>query len=106
MVTLACINIVVAANAGGAFSPFGDITTLMVWQKGLISFSNLAIFYLSGELVVPAIICFTIGSGKPEQVDEDVQIKDGGLTVVFLFIGTIATAVSFHNFLYLPQPLV
>ncbi|HMA10363.1 MAG TPA: sodium:proton antiporter NhaD, partial [Steroidobacteraceae bacterium] len=32
----ACINIVVAANAGGAFSPFGDITTLMVWQKGLV----------------------------------------------------------------------
>jgi Na+/H+ antiporter NhaD/arsenite permease-like protein len=30
-VPLACINIVVAANAGGAFSPFGDITTLMVW---------------------------------------------------------------------------
>ena len=34
-VLLACINIVVAANAGGAFSPFGDITTLMVWQKGV-----------------------------------------------------------------------
>lgn len=32
-ITVACINIVVAANAGGAFSPFGDITTLMVWQK-------------------------------------------------------------------------
>ena len=31
---LACINVVVAANAGGAFSPFGDITTLMVWQAG------------------------------------------------------------------------
>ena len=30
-VALACINVVVAANAGGAFSPFGDITTLMVW---------------------------------------------------------------------------
>ena len=27
-----CTNVVVAANAGGAFSPFGDITTLMVWQ--------------------------------------------------------------------------
>ncbi|MCK5813303.1 MAG: sodium:proton antiporter NhaD, partial [Cocleimonas sp.] len=35
-VALACINIVVAANAGGAFSPFGDITTLMVWQKGIL----------------------------------------------------------------------
>ena len=32
-VTIACVNIVVAANAGGAFSPFGDITTLMVWQS-------------------------------------------------------------------------
>ncbi|HHI82363.1 MAG TPA: sodium:proton antiporter, partial [Rhizobiales bacterium] len=31
-IALACINVVVAANAGGAFSPFGDITTLMVWQ--------------------------------------------------------------------------
>ncbi len=29
-VSIACINVVVAANAGGAFSPFGDITTLMV----------------------------------------------------------------------------
>ena len=32
-VAVSCISIVVAANAGGAFSPFGDITTLMVWQK-------------------------------------------------------------------------
>jgi hypothetical protein len=47
----------------------------------------------------------TIGPGKPEQVDDDVQIKDGGITVVFLFIGTITTAVCFHNFLYLP-PMV
>lgn len=30
-INLACVNVVVAANAGGAFSPFGDITTLMVW---------------------------------------------------------------------------
>ena len=34
----ACINIVVAANAGGAFCPFGDITTLMVWQRGVLHF--------------------------------------------------------------------
>src|SRR5699024_298565 len=31
-ITLALINLVVAANAGGAWSAFGDITTLMVWQ--------------------------------------------------------------------------
>ena len=39
-VALSCINIVVAANAGGAFSPFGDITTLMVWQKGVVAFGD------------------------------------------------------------------
>ena len=37
-VSLACINIVIAANAGGVFSPFGDITSLMVWQKGVVRF--------------------------------------------------------------------
>ena len=39
-VSIACINIVIAANAGGAFSPFGDITTLMVWQKGVVQFNE------------------------------------------------------------------
>ena len=39
-VALSCINIVVGANAGGAFSPFGDITTLMVWQKGMVDFAE------------------------------------------------------------------
>ena len=37
-ISIGCINIVVAANAGGAFSPFGDITTLMVWQAGIVEF--------------------------------------------------------------------
>ena len=37
-ISIGCINIVIAANAGGAFSPFGDITTLMVWQAGIVEF--------------------------------------------------------------------
>lgn len=47
-VAIACINIVVAANAGGAFSPFGDITTLMVWQKALsdLNSSSCSLFLL------------------------------------------------------------
>ena len=35
-----CISVVVAANAGGAFSTFGDITTLMVWQQGKQDYQN------------------------------------------------------------------
>ena len=34
------INIVVAANAGGAWSPFGDITTLMAWTAGKGTFTD------------------------------------------------------------------
>jgi Na+/H+ antiporter NhaD/arsenite permease-like protein len=49
-VVLGCINVVVAANSGGAFSPFGDITTLMVWQAGHVEFSG---FF---ALVVPSIV--------------------------------------------------
>ena len=37
-ITLAFINLVVAANAGGAWSAFGDITTLMVWQARKVEF--------------------------------------------------------------------
>lgn len=40
-IAIGCVNIVVATNAGGAFSPFGDITTLMVWRKGIIEFFTL-----------------------------------------------------------------
>ena len=52
-VVVACINVVVAANAGGAFSPFGDITTLMAWQRGVLPFAAflLAVRSLAGELV-------------------------------------------------------
>ncbi len=51
-VSISCISIVVGANAGGAFSPFGDITTLMVWQKGLLQFTEFFnLFYsITGKL--------------------------------------------------------
>ena len=67
-VTLACINIVVGANAGGAFSPFGDITTLMVWQKGIVDFSTFFALFLPSVLnfLVPAaIISFAVPDEHP-----------------------------------------
>ncbi|MFT5718208.1 MAG: Na+/H+ antiporter NhaD/arsenite permease-like protein, partial [Oleiphilaceae bacterium] len=68
-VGLGCINIVVAANAGGAFSPFGDITTLMVWQKGLVEFTEFFALFLPSVVnwLVPAIILsFFLPKGTPE----------------------------------------
>jgi len=104
-VSIACINIVVAANAGGAFSPFGDITTLMVWQKGMVEFWGFFALFLPSmvNFVVPAAIMhFAIPVEQPVTNNEMVSMKRGARRIIVLFLLTIATAVSFHNFLHLP----
>jgi NhaD family Na+/H+ antiporter len=106
-VSLSCINIVVGANAGGAFSPFGDITTLMVWQKGMVEFWQFFDLFVPSlvNFVVPALLMhFAIPNEKPEAIEagNDVEMMRGARRIIALFLLTIATAVSFHNFLHLP----
>ncbi len=104
-VVVACINVVVGANAGGAFSPFGDITTLMVWQKGQVQFVEFFDIFLPSLVnwLIPAIIMsLTIAKERPEAHGEAVQMKYGAKRIMFLFLMTIVTAVSFHQFLNLP----
>ncbi len=104
-ISVACINIVVAANAGGAFSPFGDITTLMVWQKGVVRFEEFFSLLLPSVVnwLVPALIMsFTVPKTAPQASEESVQIKQGGFVVLGLFLLTITMAVSAHNFIHLP----
>lgn len=104
-VAISCINIVNAANAGGVFSPFGDITTLMVWQAGHVSFLE---FF---DLFLPSLTCFLIPAfimswfvtpHKPLALKEDVKMKRGAKTIMFLGLSTIAMAVGFEQFLGLP----
>ncbi len=107
-VVVACINIVVAANAGGAFSPFGDITTLMVWQKGIVQFQEFFTLLVPAVVnwLVPAVIMsMAVPKSQPEAVDGQVEMMDGAWIVVGLFILTIIMAVSAHNFLHLPPVL-
>ena len=107
-VVLSLINIVVGANAGGAFSPFGDITTLMVWQKGVIDFWGFFVLFIPAAVnfVVPAAFMhFAVPNEKPTPNSEDTPMKRGGMVIVILFLLTIITAVSFHNFLALPPVL-
>ena len=104
-VVVACINIVVAANAGGAFSPFGDITTLMVWQKGKVSFFEFFAIFVPSVVnwLIPAIfMSLAVPKEKPEVSNETVLMKLGARRIMVLFLLTIVTAVSFHNFLHLP----
>lgn len=102
---IACCNIVVGANAGGAFSPFGDITTLMVWQRGIIEFQtffNLLIPALVNFLVPAVIMSFAVPKERTTAEDGDIRTKRGARRIMFLFACTIGTAVTFHNFLQLP----
>jgi Na+/H+ antiporter NhaD/arsenite permease-like protein len=104
-VVVACINIVVAANAGGAFSPFGDITTLMVWQRGIVRFEEFFILFVPSVVnwIVPAaLMSLTVANERPQQVQETVTMRHGALVVVGLFLVTIAMAVCGHNYLHLP----
>lgn len=104
-ISVGCINIVVAANAGGAFSPFGDITTLMVWQRGVVDFIEFFDLFVPSVInwLVPAIfMVFAVPKAQPHPLDETVRVKQGGFIVIGLFLLTIAITVSMHNFLHLP----
>jgi NhaD family Na+/H+ antiporter len=107
-VAVACVSIVVAANAGGAFTPFGDITTLMVWQKGKLEFFDFFALFVPALVnwLVPALIMqFGIPKEKPAAIEDHVHMKPGAVGVITLFALTIATAVSFKNFLGLQPAL-
>ncbi len=101
----ALINVVVAANAGGAFSPFGDITTLMVWQAGKVSFFE---FF---ALIAPSVVNFVtpallmtpfIPRDKPAPIAEKFRMRRGAKTMCFLFLLTIGLAVTFEQAFHLP----
>nr|WP_035591189.1 sodium:proton antiporter NhaD [Halomonas sp. KM-1] len=107
-INLCCINIVVAANAGGAFSPFGDITTLMVWQAGIVQFYEFFTLLIPSivNFLIPAVVMsFFINNRKPEGVYEDVWLKRGARRIIALFLLTVATAVACHTLLHLPPVL-
>ena len=104
-VTLSLINVVVGSFAGGSFSPFGDITTLLVWQKGVVPFGD---FF---SLLIPAVINFAlpaaimnfgISKERPVAVLEVQAVKRGGFIIIGLFVLTIITSACFENFLSLP----
>lgn len=104
-VGLACTNIVIAANAGGAFSPFGDITTLMVWAEGKVhttGFFRLFVPSLVNWLVPAVWMSLFVSRGNPEPLRREVRLQAGWAAVVLLFLVTIATAVAFHMAFHLP----
>ncbi|PPD19962.1 MAG: sodium:proton antiporter [Methylomonas sp.] len=105
-VSIGFVNLVVAANAGGAFCPFGDITTLMVWQAGYAEFFDFFKLFIPSVVnygVPAAVMYFAVPDEQPEASNEAaVELKKGAIQICVLFLLTIATAVSFKQVLHLP----
>ncbi len=105
-VSIGFVNLVVAANAGGAFCPFGDITTLMVWQAGYAEFFDFFKLFIPSlvNYAVPAAVMYLAVPDEQPQIstEEAVQLKPGALIICVMFLFTIATAVSFKQLLHLP----
>ena len=105
-ISIGFVNVVVAANAGGAFCPFGDITTLMVWQAEYAEFFDFFKLFIPSAVnygVPAAVMYLAIPDEQPKASSEEaVQLKPGALVICGMFLVTIATAVSFKQVLHLP----
>lgn len=102
------INIVVAANAGGAWSPFGDITTLMAWTAGKGQFTDFLYLFPSaflGFIVTSFLLSRFVPNIVPDfdaTKEEKPRMHEGAKVVMFLGVLTIACAVLSHQVLNLP----
>ena len=102
------INIVVAANAGGAWSPFGDITTLMAWTSGKGVFTDFLFLFpaaIIGYGVTALLLSRVVPNTVPEvdlSNEEKPEMANGATTVIGLGVFTIFAAVMSHQILHLP----
>lgn len=105
-VSIGFVNLVIAANAGGAFCPFGDITTLMVWQAEYAEFFDFFKLFIPSVVnyaVPAAVMYFAVPDEQPKETNEAaVVLKPGAIQICVMFLFTIATAVSFKQVLHLP----
>ncbi len=102
--------IIIAANAGGAWSPIGDVTTTMLWIGGQVS--ALAIVK---NLLLPSLICLLVpliylsfklkgnlqADSKPNDLKEEEYVS-GGKTMFFVGIGALISVPVFKTITHLP----
>ncbi len=102
------INIVVAANAWWAWSPFGDITTLMAWTANKWKFVDfLALFpaAIVWWLVTWFILSYFVPKWKPKfdiEKEKKPKMKYGWMVIVYIGVFTIFSAVLSHQLFAFP----
>lgn len=103
--------VIIAANAGGAFSPIGDVTTTMLWIGGQISAMNIIV-----TLIIPSLVCLAIpliflsfrlkGSVARAEYDyqgqREVEKVKGSRIMLFAGIGALLFVPIFKTVTHLP----
>ncbi|MDF0718272.1 sodium:proton antiporter NhaD [Muricauda sp. 334s03] len=99
--------IIIAANAGGAWSPIGDVTTTMLWIGDKVSTAMLI-----EHLLVPSLVCMVIPSfiasflpafkGQIDVEDEETSKSKFGPTMLYLGLGAIVFVPIFKTITHLP----
>ncbi len=99
---------IIAANAGGAWSPIGDVTTTMLWIADKVSAGKLVV-----NVLVPSIVCmvvptvvasrFKVFSGEIEaEIKEEKAKSRFGSTMLYLGLGAIVFVPFFKTITHLP----
>jgi len=105
--------IVIAANAGGAWSPIGDVTTTMLWIGKKVSTGGLI-----SKLVIPSIVCFVIPTliatylspfrgdlpADPDDQSDNFRLLSSK-TMLYLGLGAIVSVPIFKTVTHLPPYL-
>lgn len=104
--------VILAANAGGAWSPIGDVTTIMLWIGGQVTTVNIMVKTIVASLVclvVPVLIVGATLKGEIQRPEE----ANGGIEVpvhlrrliLFMGIGALVFVPIFKTITHLPPYL-
>ncbi len=99
--------IIIAANAGGAWSPIGDVTTTMLWMGEKVSTVKLIEF-----LILPSLVCMVIPTliasfmpafkGEFDEPEEEANLNSKGPVILYLGLGLIVFVPVFKTVTHLP----
>ena len=105
--------VIIAANSGGAFSPIGDVTTIMLWNKGVITAAG-----VMSEVLIPSIVSMVIPAyvlslslkgelvvpeaKKAANADEDYLTASQRKLIFFLGVGGLIFVPIFKTITHLP----
>ena len=101
--------VILAANAGGAWSPIGDVTTIMLWIKGQVTTLNIIVKTLIPSLVcmvVPVLIVGATLKGeiqRPEESDSGFEMPSRlRKFILFVGVGALIFVPIFKTITHLP----